>query len=84
MVSFIITPLVSLCATYFFSYLDLMIRGDRARRPLIIWSFDDDEAKIDVNQESSYEKADATAMPVVTNDDGDKLRAEDENEEMVA
>jgi solute:Na+ symporter, SSS family len=43
MVTFIITPLFSLFATYFFSYMDLWIRGDRARQSLINFAFDDDD-----------------------------------------
>jgi solute:Na+ symporter, SSS family len=40
MVSFIVTPLVSLFMTYLFSYVDIMIRGERAREPLISLEFD--------------------------------------------
>jgi Na+/proline symporter len=45
MVSFIITPVASLVMTYVFSYLDVMVRGERARQPLISIAFDDDETK---------------------------------------
>lgn len=43
MVSFIVTPAVSAIMTYFFSYLDICIRGDRARKPLIPVPFDKDD-----------------------------------------
>jgi len=43
MVSFIVTPLVSLVMTYVFTYLDVMIRGERSRSPLIPLSFDDND-----------------------------------------
>jgi len=44
MVSFIITPIVSGILTYVFSYLDIMVRGDRAREPLISIPFDNKTA----------------------------------------
>jgi solute:Na+ symporter, SSS family len=48
MVSFIVTPLVSLAMTYVFSYMDILARGERARRPLIPVAFDaDDDDSID-------------------------------------
>ena len=83
MVSFIVTPLMSLCATYFFSYIDLMIRGDRARQPLIIWSFDDDDKLVDEKQleESVEDKDDNVVAAYVTEDE--KPRADDDGE-MVA
>lgn len=40
MVSFIVTPLVSLVMTYFFSYLSVALLGDRARRPVFTFGFD--------------------------------------------
>ena len=43
MTSFIVTPLVSLVMTYLFTYLDIVVRGERARRPLITVAFDDDD-----------------------------------------
>jgi solute:Na+ symporter, SSS family len=46
MVSFIVTPLMSLVSTYFFSYLDVTIRGDRARKPIFLFAVDE-ENKID-------------------------------------
>jgi len=41
MVSFIITPIVSCVATYFFSFVDVKVRGDRARQPIFIIAFDE-------------------------------------------
>jgi len=43
LVTFIVTPLVSLIMTYLFSFLDVTIRGERARHPLIYLPFDDDD-----------------------------------------
>ena len=40
MVSFIVTPVISTVMTYIFSYLDICIRGDRARKPIISVPFD--------------------------------------------
>jgi hypothetical protein len=45
MVSFIVTPIASLVMTYVFSFLDILVRGERARQPLIVIAFDDDETK---------------------------------------
>lgn len=59
MVSFIVTPLVSLVMTYVFSYVDIAVRGERARRPLIPVAFDDDdtldEVASDVNEDNEKE-----------------------------
>lgn len=41
LVSFIVTPLVSLIMTYVASYVDISIRGERARQPLIPVAFDE-------------------------------------------
>lgn len=43
MITFIVTPAVSLVATYVFSFLDIIIRGDRARQPTIPLAFDKDD-----------------------------------------
>jgi Na+/proline symporter len=46
MVSFLVVPSISFVATYLCSYIDLKIRGDRARRPIFPVPFDqDDEGK---------------------------------------
>ena len=47
LISFLITPLVSLVATYVFSGIDVKIRGDRARRPLLSVPFDKDDRATD-------------------------------------
>jgi solute:Na+ symporter, SSS family len=56
MVSFIITPVVSLVMTYIFSFLDIMVRGERARRPLITVPFDDDDISDEVEDMSKNEE----------------------------
>jgi len=43
MISFIVTPIISLIATYIFSFIDITVRGERAREPIIRVRFDDDE-----------------------------------------
>ena len=43
MISFIVTPIVSGFITYLFSFLDIMVRGERAREPLIPVAFDKTE-----------------------------------------
>jgi solute:Na+ symporter, SSS family len=55
MVSFIVTPLFSLGATYLFSYLDILLRGDRARQPLIMLAFDADD-KLNDSEETGIPK----------------------------
>jgi solute:Na+ symporter, SSS family len=40
MITFIITPLVSLVMTYVFSWMDVLVRGDRAREPIFTLPFD--------------------------------------------
>jgi hypothetical protein len=47
MVSFIVTPCVSLVMTYIFSFLDILVRGERARRPIISVHFDKDSKSDD-------------------------------------
>ena len=44
MISFIVTPIVSLIATYVFSALDVAMRGDSARQPLIPVPFDKEDS----------------------------------------
>mmetsp|Transcript_27583 Transcript_27583/g.77277 ORF Transcript_27583/g.77277 Transcript_27583/m.77277 type:complete len:585 (+) Transcript_27583:228-1982(+) len=43
MVSFIVTPAMSALMTYVFSFIDIMARGDRARKPLFLLDFDKDD-----------------------------------------
>lgn len=45
LITFIVTPSVSFIATYVCSYLDLLVRGDRARRPLLSVGFDKEDAE---------------------------------------
>jgi solute:Na+ symporter, SSS family len=48
MITFLVTPLSSLVMTYVFSWLDVLVRGDRARQPIFILSFDQElPSKID-------------------------------------
>jgi SSS family solute:Na+ symporter len=54
MITFIVTPIMSGIATYFFTYLDVMIRGERARESIIHVPFDED----DTDKGSDEEKAD--------------------------
>jgi Na+/proline symporter len=60
MVSFILTPCISAIMTYVFSYLDIMIRGERARMPLIPLPFDkndlDRTSKPDISSEEDAEE----------------------------
>lgn len=81
MVSFIITPLTSLCATYLFSFVDLSIRGDRARQPLIILDFDADDKPSDGNPVKDVEKEDVfVSAHVIDNDKAHDDDVEGENE----
>ena len=57
MISFIVTPLVSAIMTYVFSYLDIMVRGERAREPIFRLAFDAEE-DLKLSQEESDSKAD--------------------------
>jgi solute:Na+ symporter, SSS family len=43
LISFIVTPLVSLVVTYIASYLDVALRGERARAPIFATAFDNDD-----------------------------------------
>ena len=69
LVSFIVTPLVSLFMTYFCTFLDVAIRGDRARKPLFPLPFDDKE----------------DGVTAVKGDDGEMISSEEseENEKAV-
>jgi SSS family solute:Na+ symporter len=40
MISFIVTPVISAIMTYVFTFLDLMVRGERARQPIFLVAFD--------------------------------------------
>ena len=45
MITFIMTPTMSVIVTYLATYLDLMFRGERARSPLIPIAFDKDDVE---------------------------------------
>jgi SSS family solute:Na+ symporter len=57
LVTFIVTPSVTVVTTYAFSYLDIMVRGERARQPLIPVPFDEDdqETRKGIDEERSEE-----------------------------
>lgn len=58
LVSFIVTPLVSLVVTYVVSMLDVMVRGEYARDPIFLNTFDRDiEDEMDALEASKLEKA---------------------------
>lgn len=60
MLTFIITPIVSLVFTYLISFVDVHIRGERARKPLIIFSFDVEDEKNEEAQLSNLAVNDDT------------------------
>lgn len=77
MISFIVTPLSSLVMTYVFSFLDIAIRGDRARQPLISLAFDthdEDHADAGVTEAKMIKDTEAgnewNTDPVKPNYDG--------------
>jgi solute:Na+ symporter, SSS family len=53
LISFIVTPIVSLIATYYFTFIDLMIRGERARQPIFAVAFDKDDDETAGGKETS-------------------------------
>lgn len=70
MISFILTPTISFIMTYFFTFLDIKFRGERAREPIFSLAFDQDdtpakdlESSEDDNEESEDLK-DAEKAPV--------------------
>jgi Na+/proline symporter len=64
MITFIIVPIFSIVFTIIGSFIDIKLRGDRAREPLIMFSFDRHNENKEV---SKTEKEDAPG--VVSNDD---------------
>ena len=50
MVTFIIVPLVSAIFTYLGSFLDVTVRGERARSPLLALKFDEDEKDLELDE----------------------------------
>lgn len=88
MVSFIVTPIVSLIATYFFSHVDVCLRGERARRPFfpVVFEEDDNLEAVDdtVNVKPEQpNKLEVMAMDVTPVDlselDVEKSQAEEEH-----
>lgn len=73
LVSFIITPVVSLFMTYLFTFLHIAIQGDRARRPLIHVPFDKDDNTIEKDEEESYDKG----VKLESSEEGDDLEPKD-------
>jgi solute:Na+ symporter, SSS family len=75
LISFIVTPLVSLSMTYIFSFLDVSIRGNRARQPLFHVAFDDDEATTDADvkklEDSNDEMNDKEAGSGIVDEEAD-------------
>jgi SSS family solute:Na+ symporter len=69
MVTFIIVPFVSLVCTYLFSYLDVMVRGERAQQPLIGLAFDKDDNKTDSEVDDIAKEAAALEEGAEADDD---------------
>jgi hypothetical protein len=51
LVSFIVTPVISAMMTYVFTFLDLMVRGERARQPIFLVAFDKSDLEKTVNKD---------------------------------
>jgi len=54
--TFIITPIGSLFFTILFTFIDVTIRGDRAREPLVTFGFDKKSEKAPANIEEGAVK----------------------------
>jgi Na+/proline symporter len=72
MISFIVTPLVSAVVTYAVSAMDVAMRGDRARQPLISVAFDKDDQSTD---DGGSQKEDVEAIQEEDSEE-DKLEVE--------
>ncbi|KAL7442741.1 hypothetical protein ACHAXM_008793 [Skeletonema potamos] len=68
MVTFIITPLVAGFFTLFFSKIDIMLRGERARKPIFLVAQPEKEAK-NYNLVAEEEQKDAVVVDAVVGDD---------------
>mmetsp|Transcript_18174 Transcript_18174/g.25614 ORF Transcript_18174/g.25614 Transcript_18174/m.25614 type:complete len:570 (+) Transcript_18174:268-1977(+) len=79
MVSFVITPIVSCVATYFFSLIDVKLRGDRARQPIFILPFDDKERNGGLDQGGKVGEEDAEEGNKQDNHTEDKLVSVEES-----
>ena len=74
MITFLVTPTMSLIVTYAATWLDLMIRGERARSPIIPIPFDKD----DVVSESTSEPDEEGNEPAKFSDSSADCTPEDE------
>mmetsp|Transcript_5636 Transcript_5636/g.11661 ORF Transcript_5636/g.11661 Transcript_5636/m.11661 type:complete len:565 (-) Transcript_5636:381-2075(-) len=74
LITFIVTPSVSFVATYACSYLDLLIRGERARRPIFMVAFDKEDAE---SERSSYADSEEDNLEVPHKDVEQKEDLED-------
>jgi solute:Na+ symporter, SSS family len=77
MVSFIITPVMSVVGTYSFSYLDVLFRGERARQPVVRFAFDE-KKQDEKNLEDADEGDEEVPMTNVKELDGDDKHGEEE------
>lgn len=77
MVSFIVTPAISAVMTYIFSWIDIRIRGDRARKPIIPVPFDKD----DRDETSTKHVEQASSGTSEKEEEGVEVVADDDEEE---
>lgn len=68
MVTFIITPLVAGFFTLFFSKIDIMLRGERARKPIFLVAQPEKEVK-NYNLVAEEEQKDSVVVDAVVGDD---------------
>ena len=81
MVTFIITPLVAGCFTFFFSKIDIMVRGERARKPIFLMAQPEEEAKnYNLVDGEEQQEEDGVAEAVI-GDDLEKTEKDDSLEE---
>ncbi|KAL7456724.1 hypothetical protein ACHAWC_008209 [Mediolabrus comicus] len=81
MVTFIITPLVAGFFTFFFSKIDIMIRGERARKPIFLMTQPEEEAKnYNLVDGEEQQEEDGVAEAVI-GDDLEKTEKDDSLEE---
>lgn len=82
MVSFIVTPIISTLITYVASAIDIAVRGDRARQPLIPLPFDKDDLDTE-DGGSRGEKAEVVEVTGEKEEDGDGEKEEGGDEDKV-
>lgn len=80
MVSFIITPIVSALVTYVATALDLAVRGDRARQPLIPIPFDKEDMDTEDGGSQGEKAEGGDAAPGDIGEDNKKVEVEYEVE----